>query len=591
MQSSKNYLLDGSGLVKRLTNKSGQPRWGRRSRRLGTLLPPAGLFAILLSCSIGLAQERGGDAGREQFAPAVTVSTADARVRFAAPNGVVRLGLEVLSADGQTLFEATTKGSVFDWTLQDARGELLPAGSYLCVLTVKDPAGRITQRLGVVEVTAEGRATVRPAEAAQLTAAQAEAVGPVAGDTSLSVVAAGEVGASTVLAHDGVDGQLTRTGGALSFRVGDFFAGKDKEQMRLTEDGLLGIGTDKPEATLDVAGMVRSSKGYQFADGTTLSSESGRLTLRDAQGEVTPAPAAPLTGVDEIVFSTPGQFTYPRDIRLSDNFGGLRFYGADSLTTSPAGAAIQFFGNNAAPFNGQLFLDSGALNTAALIFRTATTGGTITERMRVTATGNVGIGTTSPETKLDIQGSVTSDNGVALKLYNASASNFNRWYLGTGGAIVAADAFSIGDTSNYKMTILSSGNVGLGTTTPQAKLDVRGDIRLGPSGQYRAASGEENLRILRGVVNTNGASFGVGFFSEQNPQDPTKFTVYFNTPFASPPTVTATLDDQGGAATATEVFVDGVTSSSVNFKLRTRYTCSACNPARGPFHFIAIGPR
>jgi len=114
----------------------------------------------------------------------------------------------------------------------------------------------------------------------------------------------------------------------------------------------------------------------------------------DPNEALTPSPQASQTVDGDIIFTSPGQFTYVRDIRLSDNFGGLRFYGGNQLTTSPAGAAIQFFGNQASPFNGQLYLDSGALDSAALIFRTAPTNGTITERMRIRADGRVGIGTT-----------------------------------------------------------------------------------------------------------------------------------------------------------------------------------------------------
>jgi hypothetical protein len=99
----------------------------------------------------------------------------------------------------------------------------------------------------------------------------------------------------------------------------------------------------------------------------------------------------------EIVFKSPGAATYSRDIRLSDNLGGLRFYGTNSLTSTPDGAAIQLFGNKTS-LNGQLFLDSGANNAAALIFRTAPTNGTITERMRIASNGNVAIGATGTST-------------------------------------------------------------------------------------------------------------------------------------------------------------------------------------------------
>ena len=132
----------------------------------------------------------------------------------------------------------------------------------------------------------------------------------------------------------------------------------------------------------------------------------------DPNEAVTPVPQAHQSGLrgkpngtvdGDIIFSSPGQFLYPRDIRLSDNFGVLRLYGADSLTSSPAGAAIQLFGNNVAPFNGQLYLDSGAHNNAALIFRTARTGGTITERMRIRADGRVSIGAASPSSSATLR--------------------------------------------------------------------------------------------------------------------------------------------------------------------------------------------
>ncbi|MFL6863438.1 MAG: hypothetical protein ACJ8DZ_10590, partial [Allosphingosinicella sp.] len=107
-----------------------------------------------------------------------------------------------------------------------------------------------------------------------------------------------------------------------------------------------------------------------------------------------------------IVFSTPGTTNYLRDIHLSDNQGGLRFYGAATLGGSPAGADIQFFGNANALFPGQAFIDAGAVNTGAIILRSAPTGGIVTERMRITALGNVGIGTNAPSQKLEVNGNL-----------------------------------------------------------------------------------------------------------------------------------------------------------------------------------------
>jgi hypothetical protein len=179
-----------------------------------------------------------------------------------------------------------------------------------------------------------------------------------------------------------------------------------------------------------------------------------------------------------IVFSGPG-VDGARDIRTTDNDGGLRFYVGNNLTNPPQGAAIQFFGNDRGTFNGQAYIDSGAHANAAIIFRTAASGA-VGERMRVTADGKVGIGTTSPGVgKLQVQttGSdygVTHTNGTQTMgtfVGNSSLTSDTGGWLGT----VSDDPLHFfTNASQARMTITKGGFVGVGTTHPSDLFTIKG---------------------------------------------------------------------------------------------------------------------
>jgi len=101
------------------------------------------------------------------------------------------------------------------------------------------------------------------------------------------------------------------------------------------------------------------------------------------------------TGVDQPVFINFAS-TRPK---------GFGFYSSSSdITSTPDGAAFQMYNNASVNFPGQIFFDSGAHNNAAIIFRTTQSAGTITERIRITSGGNVGIGTDSPTNTLHVFG-------------------------------------------------------------------------------------------------------------------------------------------------------------------------------------------
>ena len=127
-----------------------------------------------------------------------------------------------------------------------------------------------------------------------------------------------------------------------------------------------------------------------------------------------------------------------------------------------------------------------------------------------------------------------------------------------------------------------TGDVGIGTTTPVAKLDVRGSVALGNNGQLRAAAGEVDLRLMYGNVNAGGGIInGTGFAVTNTGTG--AYTITFATPFSGPPALTA----NAVANSSLTVMVTSIAPNAATIQIRNGI--SVLTSAN--FTFTAIGPR
>lgn len=200
----------------------------------------------------------------------------------------------------------------------------------------------------------------------------------------------------------------------------------------LTSGGLLGIGTTDPQTALEVSGTVSATAFVGDGSGlTNLSASGDRIT----------------SGTTSVVANTNG--------------------------------AISF-----------------------------TTAGT--ERMVVTSAGNVGIGTNAPKSLMDIgatsngllrlrsTASITWSNfadSIGSAVLGYEPSTFGAFLRGLDGAgngtlvSIYGSSFAVRNNSgSEKLTVASSGNVGIGATSPQATLQVSGSFTVSTSAQTTTPS-------------------------------------------------------------------------------------------------------
>jgi hypothetical protein len=214
--------------------------------------------------------------------------------------------------------------------------------------------------------------------------------------------------------------------------------------------------------------------------------------------------------------------------------------------------------------------------------------------------GNVGIGTAAPAHSLHIKGTAPamiledtaspSNQSGYLAFWNPTSETGWMGYGSIGSPLFSVvNARPSGDialwTGGERLRVTSAGRVGIGTSTPAVKLEVRGDIRLGSSGEYFAPAGPENLRILRGKISSTGAIlFGSGFTASRSSTGVYGISFSPAYPPGEYPILTASAESSGSARFAMVNF-------PTHIAVAIRIVNGSGTAVDSDFYFIAVGPR
>jgi hypothetical protein len=180
---------------------------------------------------------------------------------------------------------------------------------------------------------------------------------------------------------------------------------------------------------------------------------------------------------------------------------------------------VGYIGNGTGVVSDGSASDFGFSSLSNMVFGT---GGSSSERMRITSTGNVLIGTTITSAKLGIQVANSATNISALDITNAVNASFNV-SLRTGVTEITAggDGNMAFSNSAERMRITSGGNVGIGTVSPEQKLHVEGTIQLGNQENLAWAydNGQYYNYITNFYDNSTGMAFRAGSWTSGNNVD------------------------------------------------------------------------
>ena len=180
----------------------------------------------------------------------------------------------------------------------------------------------------------------------------------------------------------------------------------------------------------------------------------------------------------------------------------------DTLGVSAVAFAAKLSGSDWNPlhFGKEQAWNSASAATAkdAYIAFNVLKDGTGSEAMRIDSSGNVGIGTTAPDSTLEINAVAGGVMRLTYNDANGSATDYSTLGVGASGLTTLTTVDSDGALGH--IALMPDGNVGIGTDSPASKLTVY-------NGNIEAISPSSAISI--GVTRYGGHSFAPLFLSKK----------------------------------------------------------------------------
>ncbi|MDP3988101.1 MAG: hypothetical protein Q8P80_03070 [Candidatus Levybacteria bacterium] len=293
--------------------------------------------------------------------------------------------------------------------------------------------------------------------------------------------------------------------------------------------GNLGVKNSNPLTALDVTGSASLSANLSLRGAATAHTfnilDNGTLNfVRSPGGDAGLATALFIQNNGNIGIGTTGPaslLTVGSSSLDSSTVTDANLYALLRSTsdTNGQGVGLGFQNSSGATVPGAaiVFLRTGSNGIGDLAFYTKSVTDNTTapsERLRILSGGNVGIGTTAPIGKLHVDG---TNIGKALAIFNetgtndiltASASGVTKFYLTNSGNVVASQFVDLDNTIYYLdpasagISLATKGNIGIGTTTPRANLDIVGSASVSANMNLAGATTAHTFNILdNGTLN------------------------------------------------------------------------------------------